>query len=112
VPWNPTASTFPPKVNRAIAEWLMAPGAGEELTALEDWLSRPVWHQDAACRGQGSGPWFSRSPTNLTHARSICSGCRVRAECYSYSMSVPDLEGVWAGLTKAERRDLRRQRVA
>ena len=64
-----------------------------------------------------SGPravarFFSVAPNNLERARAICGGCPVRADCYSYAIGDPDLEGMWAGFTSKERREIRRQRVA
>jgi len=53
--------------------------------------------------------WFSGAPETVDKARAICGGCPVRDECYQYAISDPDLQGVWAGFTEKERRELRRE---
>jgi len=90
----------------------MTPEASETAVTLEDFLRRPEWHQDAACRGQVVRAWFSGAPDNLERARAVCGGCPVREQCYQYAMDDPDLEGVWAGFTAKDRREIRWQRVA
>jgi WhiB family transcriptional regulator, redox-sensing transcriptional regulator len=96
-----------------VTEWLMSPAYGQKLPSLADWLRRPAWHQDAACRGQDTGAWFSGAQPNLERAGAVCSACTVSPECRAYALGDDTLEGVWAGLTKAERRELRRRgRVA
>ncbi len=100
-------------MNEALIGWLMtAPDAPDERLELDDFLRRPEWHQDGACRGQGTRAFFSTTPENLERARAVCGGCAVRDECYQYAMSDPDLLGMWAGFTEKERRELRRARVA
>ena len=58
-------------------------------------------------RGQGVRTWFTGASETVERARAICGGCAVRAECVRYAMSDPDLDGVWAGLTAKERREMR-----
>jgi len=97
----------------ALVQWLMsAPDGPDEQLTLEDFLRRPEWQQDAACRGQGVRAWFSGASPELDRARAVCAGCPVRDECHRYAMADPNLEGVWAGFTQQERRGLRRSRVA
>jgi len=49
-------------MNAALVHWLMAPDAEPVPLTLEDFLHRPEWQQDAACRGQGVRTWFSGAP--------------------------------------------------
>jgi len=97
----------------AFLRWLMTADPGADIPeTIGELYRRPSWHQDAACRGQGVRSWFSEAPANLDRARTVCAGCPVRDECYQFAMSDPDLEGVWAGFTAKERREIRRARVA
>jgi len=67
-------------MNEALVDLLMmAPGA-PELPTLEDLLRRPEWHQQAACRGQGTRTFFSAAPDNLDRARAVCGRCPVRQD--------------------------------
>ena len=36
-------------------------------------------------------------------ARSVCAGCEVRLECLALALRTRHLDGVWGGLTAAER---------
>ena len=63
------------------------------------------WLQQAACKGK-TRPFFSRDVEDLARARKLCAGCPVRDECFEYAMSDLNLQGVWAGLTAMERREL------
>ncbi len=96
-------------MNGAEVAWLMAPDVPDERLTLEDFLRRPEWHQQAACSGQGVRTWFTGASETVERARAICGGCAVSAECVRYAMEDPDLEGVWAGLTAKERREIRRR---
>jgi len=100
-------------MNEALVHWLMAAPDTEAVPpTLEDFLQRPAWQQDAACRSQGVQTWFSGAPETVDRAKAVCGGCPVREQCYRYAMSDPDLVGMWAGFTEKERRELRRTRVA
>ena len=44
--------------------------------------------------------------------RTVCRECPVQAPCLQPAMADSDLEGVWAGTTAKERRQMRRARVA
>jgi WhiB family transcriptional regulator, redox-sensing transcriptional regulator len=69
------------------------------------------WRQQAACKGE-TDPFFSRDAADLARARTLCAGCPVRDECFECAMSDPNLQGVWAGFTAKERRELGWGRVA
>jgi len=107
-----TAPSYRVAVNGALLDWLMAPDAPDEQLVLEDFLQRPAWHQDAACRGEGVRAFFSGVHVDIQRARAVCRECPVQAPCLQYAMGDADLEGVWAALTAKERRAMRRARVA
>jgi len=98
-------------MNGALVQWLMAPEAEGVRLTLEDFLGRPEWHQRAACRGE-TALYFSGATENVEKATAICQTCPVREHCHQTAMGDPDLQGVWAGFTEKERREIRRSRVA
>ncbi len=91
---------------------MTAPDGADEQLTLEDFLRRPAWQREAACRSQGTRTWFSGTSPDIERARAVCHACPVQAPCLQYAMSEADLEGVWAGTTAKERRQMRRGRVA
>jgi WhiB family transcriptional regulator, redox-sensing transcriptional regulator len=44
--------------------------------------------------------------------RALCEGCPVRQECLETALADDSLVGLWGGTTDAERREIRRGRVA
>lgn len=69
------------------------------------------WHQRGACKGETES-FFSYEDEIVAQARAICENCPVREECLQMALAEPNLYGVWGGTTQAERRRLRRRRVA
>ena len=74
------------------------------------------WMDDAACRGQDPELFFPIGTTGpgraqVAQAKSVCSRCRVRADCLSYALTTGQDTGVWGGLSEQERRALRRGQV-
>jgi WhiB family redox-sensing transcriptional regulator len=85
-----------------------APGDLEPET-LADLLARPAWHDGAACRGRGIDSWFPVQGRRPDDARAVCGRCPVLEECRRWALDQgPELQGVWGGLTEADRRQLRR----
>lgn len=81
----------------------MVQDAGPDpATLLADALRRPVWHARAACRGSGPEVFFRRSPAAQGAAAAVCGRCPVAAECAKAGAT--EVDGVWGGLTPAERR--------
>ena len=68
------------------------------------------WRERAACKGETES-FFSHDKTSLDRARAICASCEVRGECLEAALAGADVHGVWAGLTEAQRRNLRRRRA-
>jgi WhiB family transcriptional regulator, redox-sensing transcriptional regulator len=99
LPWRP--------VNEAEVLWLMS-GDDHVLPTLEDFLTRPPWMADPACRGMGTAAWFPDRGEHVGPAKTVCARCSVRAECLDYSMADPELAGIWGGTAGRERGRLRR----
>lgn len=66
------------------------------------------WWDRAACAEHEPEMWFPPAGQRGEEARAICGGCAVRIECLSYAMRHPGLDGIWGGLSREERRRLRR----
>ena len=68
------------------------------------------WIKQAACAGEPTELFFPEDDVATELARSICSGCKVRAECIGYAVEIPSLDGIWGGLTRQERARVRRKK--
>jgi hypothetical protein len=80
-----------------------------------DWQSDPEfppsWHRQALCRAVDTEVFFpadEERPTQRLHreriAKAICAACPVRQQCAVHAMAHRELEGVWGGLSEADRR--------
>ena len=69
-----------------------------------------VIRADIAEQAAKMGP--SRGRTDYEAVRALCAACPVRQECLEVALADSDLLGLWGGTTDAERRELRRSRVA
>lgn len=83
-------------------------------TFTEALTRRPDWHTQAACRGAGPDLFFPdtrQSDEAVDTVRSYCNGCPVRLECLEAGLSQSDRDdfGVWGGVGRKERRDMRRR---
>lgn len=74
---------------------------------LLDLLRGPAWRADALCKEYPDLAWFGKTERSSKAAKAVCSDCLVREECLAYAMSDPTLEGIWGGLTRRERGQLR-----
>lgn len=90
--WRPSRSYSPTRFLRS-------------ATLLELLAARPAWHADAACReAPAEVTWFLKAGHEALPAKLVCSECLVVAECRAWALSQgPELEGVWGGLSRAER---------
>jgi len=52
-----------------------------------------------------------RGATDYTHAKMLCAKCPIIEVCLNYALENNFTEGVWGGLTPAERRRMRQARV-
>lgn len=76
------------------------------------------WTLEAACAETGDVGFFSpywddpdTKSDRIMNARAaiaVCRGCTVRDHCLSYALDNPDLEGIWGGMRRSERRLLLR----
>lgn len=83
--------------------------------AHDTWDQRPApgpWVSRGACRGAPTDLFFPEQPGEAEPALQVCRRCPVRAECAAYALAIPGLEGIWGGLTEADRRRHRRRSVA
>jgi WhiB family redox-sensing transcriptional regulator len=70
------------------------------------------WQEHAACRS--ADPEIFWPPANtepvleryLPEAKRVCNTCPVAAECLAYALATGQDDGIWAGTTPAERRQL------
>jgi WhiB family transcriptional regulator, redox-sensing transcriptional regulator len=96
-------------MNPLFASLMRAPGAGEDLPlTIEDYMARPAWHRQAACRGvgvsifvAGMGGQYEELP------RQLCARCPVRRDCLESALADGSLQGFWGGTTPSERKQMR-----
>ena len=74
------------------------------------------WLVGAACAGhEAPEMWFPfrdiYDDSKRRRAIEICGDCPVKVECLAYALPLVELEGIWGGLTKDQRRDLRRKGI-
>jgi WhiB family redox-sensing transcriptional regulator len=84
--------------------WLMDALPGEEVPDPSALLKRPLWHEDALCRGMGPAAFVTSRTTPDEPTTALCKKCPVRQDCLDFALTKPDLVGVWGGTTQAERR--------
>jgi len=78
--------------------------------------NRASWWSRAACATADPDLFFPISHSGpavrqVTRAKAICARCDIRRECLRYALDAGSIQGVWGGMTEAERRRLlRRQR--
>jgi WhiB family redox-sensing transcriptional regulator len=75
------------------------------------------WHERAACIGLPLELFFPigevNSPSShIARAKLVCGRCAVVSECLSAAIRTSEPEGIWGGLTPAERKALQRRRSA
>ena len=79
----------------------------ERLAAEVDVRS---WVSRANCVGIESQLFFPDRGEPTRHAKQVCQGCEVRAECLAYALATGQKFGVWGGTSERERRALRSRR--
>lgn len=68
------------------------------------------WQSRAACLGMDPGIFFPVTDAEADEVKAICARCPVAEECLEFALDTRQHDGVWGGLTEAERRRLRRRR--
>ena len=61
------------------------------------------WRDERACVGVPVEVFFPTYEGSTLQAKRICAGCPVVAECLQYALDNDELDGVWGGLSAAER---------
>lgn len=74
------------------------------------------WMRQALCRLFDLSPnlFFSPHGRHIAieqSAKRVCSACIVREDCLNYALERNIKDGLWGGMTKAERRREQRRRV-
>lgn len=68
-----------------------------------------AWKYQAACQGLPDEMFFPPPKIRISpEIRRVCGGCPVRPECLAYALNNCD-DGIWGGLTEAERRQIKRR---
>lgn len=69
------------------------------------------WRDEAACSDTDPDVFFpdDGDVAGAERAKAVCGGCPVAGACLSYALETNQVEGIWGGATKGERRKLRRQ---
>ena len=49
------------------------------------------------CHGDDPDLWFAEAPADLELAKSLCTGCPVRARCLTAALAREEPWGVWGG---------------
>jgi len=75
---------------------------------IEDWLTPPEWHNQAACTFIGGDEWFPEKGGTTREAKKVCATCPVQNECLQYALDHDERYGVWGGLSERDRRKLQR----
>lgn len=73
------------------------------------------WRMQAACRSEDPELFFPVSTSGpalrqIETAKAVCHRCPVCARCLDWAMESGINDGIWGGLTEAERRTLARSR--
>ena len=81
---------------------------GIPSAALVEWRTLALAiavHGPASCEGAvlPADAWWSGHEEDNELARQACNLCAVRPQCLAYAQAAGEREGVWGGLTPAER---------
>ncbi|HET9442453.1 MAG TPA: WhiB family transcriptional regulator, partial [Acidimicrobiales bacterium] len=72
-------------------------------------LRNSNWQAEAACRDIDTNLFFPESEAAVAPALAVCAGCPVRDECLDFALRTRQDDGIWGGMTEADRRRLRRR---
>lgn len=69
--------------------------------------------EQALCAQIGGDFWFPETGETARHAIATCQVCPCRPECLEEALKLPSYadHGVWGGLTRGERVEIRRDRA-
>jgi WhiB family redox-sensing transcriptional regulator len=83
------------------------------LAELSGAAHKLAWQKLGACRGADDNDYYPDrgSRARVRQAKATCAVCPVAAVCLDWAMETNEQHGVWGGLTRRERAELRRQRA-
>ncbi len=64
------------------------------------------WMEEANCRGEPVGLFFSYEASDNSLAKLVCSECVVQPDCLKYAVDNKIIYGIWGGTDEYERRVL------
>ena len=70
-------------------------------------IDNPDWRMKALCAQVGGDIWFPPKGASVTAARTICGQCAVQTECLTDALLDGEQQGVRAGMTERERRQMK-----
>ncbi len=75
------------------------------------------WQLWAACRDEDPELFFPATEygpgaVQVQQAKAVCAGCQVPMDCLATAMKNGETDGVYGGMSAAERRELQRDRAA
>jgi WhiB family redox-sensing transcriptional regulator len=78
--------------------------------ALKPTLDNWEWQFDGACVDADPESFFlepnmrgKEKRTREVNAKTICNTCPVKQQCLDHALKVPEVYGVWGGMTEEER---------
>lgn len=82
---------------------------------IDSHVPESPWYDGALCMLPYDGEpltdiFFSEEEDEIAMAKQVCSACGIRALCLETALANKEPEGVWGGLSAAERRSLLRKR--
>jgi len=84
-----------------------------ELAIWAQFIARPAWFDQAACRDTPVAVFFPNQneqrhadTVDISRAKRICATCPVRSDCLAYGLE--ERQGIWGGRSQRERRIIRR----
>lgn len=76
-------------------------------------FTMPRFDGEAACAEIDPDGWFPESGGEgliaAENARRVCKGCEVLDQCLTWAIDNSELHGIWGGLTRQQRKRLRRR---
>lgn len=110
---------LPPKASRGPARMYCSQACRQRASYarkggdIEDWPTPPEgelsWREFGACLDHDPDLWFPDQGHDSREARLICADCPVRAECLDYAVRANELWGIWGGMNRTERQEIRRR---
>jgi len=67
------------------------------------------WQDGARCAEADPDLWHPEKGCTSRHAKRICQGCEVRAQCLEWALAIGDGHGILGGTTARQRRRMRHQ---